>query len=202
MSHFLWDDAAQRWLSEKSHKTTAHEDAAKLRWLASHFAGKKLAAIDSDLILRVATLKAAETSPSTANRYLALIRSILRRAFDIWLWIDRCPHISLFPEPTKRVRWLTPVQARSLLSELPLHQRAMVIFALSTGLRQANVLKLCWNQVDLVRKVLRIPADQAKGRQAIRIPLSLHAMQVLQAQCGHHHEWVFTYRGQPVRRVN
>ncbi|MRT52252.1 site-specific integrase, partial [Xylella fastidiosa subsp. multiplex] len=88
MSHFLWGDAALRWLSEKSRKATAHEDAAKLRWLASYFAEKKLAAIDSDLILRVATLKAAETSPSTANRYLALIRSILRRAFDIWLWID------------------------------------------------------------------------------------------------------------------
>ncbi|MDD0943578.1 tyrosine-type recombinase/integrase [Xylella fastidiosa] len=202
MSHFLWDDAAQRWLSEKSHKTTAHEDAAKLRWLAFHFAGKKLAAIDSDLILHVASLKAAETSPSTANRYFALIRSILRRAFDIWLWIDRCPHISLFPEPTKRVRWLTPVQARSLLSELPLHQRAMVIFALSTGLRQANVLKLCWNQVDLVRKVLRIPADQAKGRQAIRIPLSLPALQVLQAQRGQHHERVFTYCGRSIRWVN
>ncbi|WP_241662190.1 tyrosine-type recombinase/integrase, partial [Xylella fastidiosa] len=63
---------------------------------------------------------------------------------------------------------MTPVQARSLLSELPLHQRAMVIFALSTGLRQANILKLRWDQVALLHTVLRIPADQAKGRQAIR----------------------------------
>ncbi|ARO69067.1 integrase [Xylella fastidiosa subsp. pauca] len=202
MPHFLWDDAALRWLSEKSHKTTTHEDAAKLRWLAFHFAGKKLATIDSDLILHAATLKAAETSPSTANRYLALIRSILRRAFDIWLWIDRCPHISLFREPTKRVRWLTPVQARSLLSQLPLHQCAMVIFALSTGLRQANILKLRWDQVDLVRKVLRIPADQAKGRQAIRIPLSVHALQVLYSCRGQHYEFVFTYCGRSVHAVN
>ncbi|WP_228762865.1 tyrosine-type recombinase/integrase [Xylella fastidiosa] len=72
----------------------------------------------------------------------------------------------------------------------------------ATGLRQANVLKLRWGQVDLVRKVLRIPADQAKGRQAIRIPLSFHALQVLHAQCGHHHEWVFTYCGRPIRWVN
>ncbi|AXI83462.1 site-specific integrase [Xylella taiwanensis] len=202
MFNYVWEQAATRWLVEKSYKATAHEDAAKLRWLAPHLARTLLIDIDGDFILRVAMLKANQTTPATANRYLALIRSILRRACDIWRWIDRCPAIALFPEPSKRVRWLTPAQVRSLLAELPLHQRDIVVFALATGLRQANVLKLHWHQVDIVRKVLRIPADQAKGRQAIRIPLSVHAVGVLQRQYGQHGDWVFTYRGQPIRGVN
>lgn len=64
------------------------------------------------------------------------------------------------------------------------------------------MLKLRWDQVDIVRKVLRIPADQAKGRQPIRIPLSFPALQVLHAQSGQHHESVFTYCGRPIRCVN
>ncbi|HHW4683484.1 MAG TPA: tyrosine-type recombinase/integrase [Xylella sp.] len=202
MSSVTWADAAVRWLSEKVHKTTLHEDAAKLRWLAPHLNAVLLVHVDSDLVLRVAALKASQSTLTTANRYLALMRSILRRACDLWHWIVSSPCIPLFPERVKRVRWLTPQQVRSLLNELPSHQCDIVVFALATGLRQANVLKLRWCQVDIVRKLLRIPADQAKGRHAIRIPLSAHAVGVLHRQCGRHCEYVFTYRGQPLKTAN
>ncbi|HHW4685721.1 MAG TPA: tyrosine-type recombinase/integrase [Xylella sp.] len=202
MSSVTWGDAAVRWLSEKVHKTTLHEDAAKLRWLAPYFAEMLLVSVRGDVILRVATLKAVQTTPATANRYLALIRSVLRRACDVWCWIEVCPRIVLFPEPSGRVRWLTPEQVRLLLGELPLHQRDVVLFALATGLRQANILKLCWHQVDIVRKVLYIPAAQAKGRRAICVPLSAHASSVLQRQYGRHPDYVFTYCGRSIRSAN
>jgi len=40
-------------------------------------------------------------------------------------------------------------QAETLVSELPAHQRDVVVFALATGLRQSNVLGLEWSHVDL-----------------------------------------------------
>ena len=150
----------------------------------------------------VKATRAKIATQSTANRYLALIRSILRRAHEVWQWIDRRPRIILFPERTKRVRWLTPDQVRALLANLPEHQRQLVVFALATGLRQANILRLQWHQVDLRRRLLWIPADQAKGRQAIRIPLAEAALGVLQRQAGRHKLWVFTYRGKPIRWAN
>ena len=75
------------------------------------------------------------------------------------------PKVKLYREAKRRIRWITPEQAQTLLRELPRHQVDIVLFALSTGLRQSNVLELEWSQVDLDRRVAWIHADQAKGRR-------------------------------------
>jgi integrase len=173
-----------------------------LRWLQQFLRGKPLESISREMIVAIGSQKAREASPATANRYLALIRAILRRAAFEWEWIDRVPKVKLFREPRRRLRWLTPEQARRLLSELPLHQREAAIFALATGLRQSNVLELTWKQVDLVRGTAWIYADKAKGREDIHVSLNQVALQVLQRQLGKHPERVFTYRGRPLAWVN
>jgi len=133
---------------------------------------------------------------------LALIRSILRKAGLEWEWFDKLPRIRLYKEAKRRVRWLTPEQVQTLLKELPPHQQDMMIFALSTGLRQANVLKLEWSQVDKVGKVCWIHPDQAKARKAIHVPLNSSAMEVLLRQLSKHPQRVFTYRGIPSESAN
>ncbi|MDQ8032842.1 MAG: hypothetical protein REJ50_12565 [Bordetella sp.] len=45
-----WNDAAVKWLKEHSHKATAKEDRAKLRWLDKYLGGKELEAINRALI--------------------------------------------------------------------------------------------------------------------------------------------------------
>lgn len=47
-------------------------------------------------------------------------------------WIDKAPKVKLYREPKRRVRRITPEQARTLLEELQEHQRDMVLFALAT----------------------------------------------------------------------
>jgi len=107
--------------------------------------------------------QAEQSSPSTANRYLALIRAVLRKAAFEWEWIDRVPKVRLYRQARRRVRWITPEQGQLLLEELPPHQGDIVMFALSTGLRQSNVLRLEWSQVDLERRVAWIHADQSQS---------------------------------------
>lgn len=100
------------------------------------------------------------------------------------------------------MRWITPEEVIRLLTELPLHQRDIVLFALSTGLRQANVVELAWQQVDLKRCTAWIPGDKAKGKEDIHISLSQFSVDLLQRQLGKHPEKVFTYAGKPVSQVN
>lgn len=199
---FTWDEAACKFLLETQHKATHERDKEKLRWLQQFLRNRPLHEIDRELIDRISHLKADETSPSTANRHLSLIRSILRKACQDWEWIDKVPKIRLFPEPKRRVRWLTPEQVNRLLNELPSHQQEMVIFALSTGLRQSNVINLEWNQIDLERKAAWIHPDQAKARKAIHVPLNSIAMTVLLRQAGKHASRVFTYQGNPIAWAN
>jgi len=199
---YVWDDAALKFLQETQHKATHRDDKSRLRWIHPYLKGKKLTEINRELIVRIGEIKAKESSTSTANRVLALIRSILRRAALEWEWIERVPRIRLYKEAKRRVRWLTPEQVQTLLAELPPHQQDMMLFALSTGLRQANVLKLEWSQVDLVRKVCWIHPDQAKARKAIPVPLSSVAVSVLRKQIGKHQANVFTFNGKTVHQVN
>jgi integrase len=199
---YVWDDAALKFLQETQHKATHRDDKSRLRWIQPYLKGKKLTEIDRELISRIGEIKAKESSTSTANRVLALIRSILRKAALEWEWFDKLPRIRLYKEAKRRVRWLTPEQVQTLLKELPPHQQDMMLFALSTGLRQANVLKLEWSQVDMVRKVCWIHPDQAKARKAIHVPLNSSAMAVLLRQIGKHPQRVFTYRGKPSENVN
>ena len=199
---YTWDEAGVKWLSEMSHKKTHLEDVRKLAWLQQYLRGRVLSEISRDDISAIGEVKRDESSGSTANRYLALIRAILRRACFEWEWIIRTPKVRMYQEAKRRVRWITPEQAKVLLGELPLHQKEITLFALSTGLRQANVVQLTWPQVDLVRGTVWIPSDKAKAGEDIHVSLSEFSTQVLHRQLGKHKDRVFTYAGKPVQQAN
>jgi len=201
LDQMTWTDAANRWLEETLHKKTHRDDKAKLKWLSAQLAAFTLADITAEQIRQIGVKKAAESSPSTANRYLALIRSILRRAAYEWQIIEKPPFVRLYPEAKRRVRWLTPEQAATLLDELPQHHLQPVLFALSTGLRQSNVLGLTWQQIDLKRRTAWLFGDQVKNGEDLHISLNDTAIAVLYARRWIHNTHVFTYQGKPIKRL-
>lgn len=196
-----WDEAAYRWLQETQDKKSHHSDVIIVKWLQPHMTMKPLGEISRDLVAKIAEAKRKDTSPSRANRIIALIRAVLRRAEVEWEWIEKAPTLRMYREPKRRVRWLTPEELNRLLLELPEHQREAAIFAAATGLRQANVVRLEWSQVNLASKTAWIHADQAKGGRDIHVSLNETALAVLKRQLGRHPKRVFTYKGEPYNRV-
>jgi hypothetical protein len=189
----LWDEACIRWLQENQGKKSLDSDKIKIR-LLPELRGLLLEDISRDLIHSVVNRKTC--SGSTKNRYFALIRAILNKCVNEWDWLDKAPKLKLHKEPKKRIRWLYPEEAQRLvnaLENLPYMQH-LVIFSLATGLRQANVLNLKWEQVDLQRQVAWIYPDQAKAGKAIGVPLNQTAMQVLMDR-PRVSDYVFTHSG-------
>jgi integrase len=196
-----WDEAAYQWLIEKEGKATIDDDAAKIRWLTESFRGKTLGELTRAFVMKVTSVK----SNSTANRYTALVRSIMNQAKREWQWIDTVPAYFMRKEPKRRVRSLTHVQVQTLLLELPQHQRDLVIFALCTGLRQGNVKSLTWAQVDFDMRTAFIHVT--KNGEPLGVPLNDTAMSVLQRIKDSREEtlpWqpVFMYRGKSLKQVN
>lgn len=74
---------------ETKHKATHGDDIAKLRRLLAYLGDKQLDEIDRTLIDRIKFERDKIAASGTTNRYLALIRAILRRACNEWEWIDR-----------------------------------------------------------------------------------------------------------------
>lgn len=197
-----WREAVVRWLEETSEKATHNEDKKKLIWLHPFLGDLNLDEITSDVIDQIRSAKLKEASKATVNRYLALVRSILLRARDEWEWTDKVPKIRLFKESGSRERSLTVEQAKSLLDVLPEHQRACVLFALTTGLRQGNVLRLEWDKVNLELRHAWVAGTQSKNRHPISVPLNDVALSVLRQQVGKHPTRVFTFRGKPINSAN
>lgn len=199
---YTWDGAAYKWLMETQHKATHKQNLQQIAWIQQFFRGRLLTEITLEVIAKVGEVKCKETSPSTANRYLATIRTILRSAARNWEWIEKVPYIRLYKEPKRRIRWISPQQAAVLLNELPEHLADLVKFSLSTGLRKRNATELEWSQVNLLRNVAWIHADQAKGRKSIHVSLNATAIEVLRKQVGKHPVRVFTYQGKPIIQIN
>lgn len=93
--------------------------------------------------------------------------------------------------PTGRIRWLTAEEWTALRASLPEQWLPMADFAIATGLRQANVFWMEWEQVDMARRRAWVHADEAKGEEAIGIKLPAAAMAVLEQQRGKSAVWVF-----------
>lgn len=110
--------------------------------------------------------------------------------------------VRLFKESNNRERSLTPDQAQRLIQELPEHQREFVLFALATGLRQNNVLRLEWAQVNLEQSHAWIKGWQSKNRRPIAVPLNATALAVLRREVGTHPTRVFTFPGKPLNSAN
>ncbi len=198
----LWDEAALKWLKEKEHdKKSIKDDISRLRNLPQ-FRGIFLDELTRDKIMAVIEQKTC--SPSTKNRYIALVRGILYKARDEWEWIDEAPKLKQYKEPNKRVRWLRPKEAERLINALPDNfWRQMAIFSLCTGLRQSNVFGLTWEQVDLAQRIAWIYPDETKADNAIGVPLNQTAIRVLSERLGQHKTFVFTNtKNNPVKELD
>ena len=197
-----WDDAADKWLAETTHKRTHAWDISMLKWFHPYLVGKPLADINRALLDQVRAQRAKGVTPGTCNRYMALVRAILRRACIEWEWLDRVPKVGMLRDGAGRLRSLTRDEYTRLIAELPEHLADMARMSVATGMRQANVKRLQWKQVSLERRHLWVSADQHKNGTAHSVPLNDAAMAVLVKLQGEHPLYVFTYDGKPVDQVN
>jgi integrase len=205
-----WQEACKRWLEDHPAKRSLDRDQSIIEWTLANGADGQprlkdwlLHEINQDRLDELRKEKAAETSPATANRYLALLRAILNAAVG-WDWLAKAPKAPMFRLQPAAPQWLTPAEFTALLDHLPPHTRQLARFAVATGLRRSNITGLRWSQVNLQRRHLQIHAEDAKGRRSIPVPLTPSALEILREQRDHpkrHATWVFPYRGRPVYQV-
>lgn len=209
LPEYLWEDAVKRFLKELKvdgrDDYTIYKYEKQLQWWGEkYFGGKPISTITKGDIMEGIYAKAEETSPATANRYLAPIRAMLYRAVDPWGWLKQSPtRFKQFSEQKfARKRSLKPDEIVRLAEELPEHQSDMFLFSVATGLRVRNVVGLKWQWIDMQRRVITIPGAHIKNREDFEVALNESALAIIRRQIGKHTEHVFTYRGKPINQPN
>ncbi|MGO4814234.1 tyrosine-type recombinase/integrase [Cupriavidus sp. 2MCAB6] len=192
-----WQEAVIRYLAAKVALRSFGDLQRICRKLDPYLGSLSLDQITGDTIWAIVQgeLKRGN-KPATVNRYLALVRNLLRTARDEWQWIDHIPKVRLLPGETERDRWLTRDEARKLIEACPSHLAALVRFALATGCRASEITRLEWSRVDLDRCTAWL--DQTKNGTPRGVPLNADAVAVLRQEVGKHPRFCFTFRGAPI----
>lgn len=201
---YPWTAARKRWLSE-TRKRSVDKDETILTWFDEHLDGQSLQDVTREVVEELRALKAAEQSESTADRYMALLRSVLRKARDDWQVIDTIPKVAMYNGETKAFRWLRQAEFDRLCAQLPMHLLLAARFAAETGLRMRSMLRLTWDRVDLGERRAWVLGLEMKGKEAVGVPLSAEAIRILRslrAIAGPAATHVFVWKGQPIGDCN
>jgi integrase len=197
--HF-WSEAVKRYKKEATWRETTRA--------TNEYALSFFTAIDNlpmgDLDIRtVASARAfveRTQTPASANRIMAVFRGVVR-ACVTWGWLTHAPPVAMATVEGRPASGLDGEQCARLYAELPAHLKGPMMFAVLTGLREGNVCKLTWSQVDLERGRVTIPSSHYKTKRDYAASLSTAAIEVLKAQ-PQTSDYVFTYKGEPVGRFN
>lgn len=152
-------------------------------------------------------------SKRTINAALQTVRRILNLAASEWLdnngktWLEHPPKIKLLSETDRRPPYpLSFDEQEKLFAELPEHLAKMALFKVSTGCREAEVCSLRWEWEEeiphLNTSVFIIPAHKVKNREERLVALNSTARAVVEQVRGDHPEYVFTYRGRRIKKMN
>ncbi|MBU2846985.1 site-specific integrase [Acidithiobacillus ferriphilus] len=125
---------------------------------------------------------AAGLSDSSVRLELAILSNLYTVAMKEWRMEGlRNPVLAVRkPSPGKaRDRRLSPIEEKKLLGECAPPLKAIILFALETGMRRGEIQKLLWKDVDLIKCTAQL-LDTKNGEDRT-IPLSSRAIAVLKA---------------------
>lgn len=197
-------DVAQRWLNE-TQKRTRDKDEMILAWLCGEIGEEAVSSIDRDAIEELRKTALVEgMAPATVDRYMALLRAILRKCEHDWGLLDHAPRVPMYRPTAPEPRWLKPAEFERLVKELPPHLKLAARFAVLTGLRMREMLSLTWDRIDLANRRAWIPGTRMKAGRSHGIPLNTDAVKVLRELKTLNPEGahVFQWRGKPVDDCN
>jgi len=205
--------AATKYLNEATKKRLA-DDSLHLRHLDPFIGALSLDSIHmGSLAPFIQARKAKGLKNRTVNYALQVVRHILNLAAGEWIdekgqtWLAHAPKIKLLPETDRRdpypLSW--PEQVR-LFAELPYHLAKMALFKVNTGCREQEVCGLRWEWEieipEMQTSCFIIPREHVKNREDRLVVLNRVARAVIEEMRGQHPEFVFTYKGKPVKRMD
>lgn len=160
-----------------------HKQKAQLEWWKDEIGVYTLADTTPARIGEARDKLHKGRQPATVVRYLAALSHAFTIAVNEWGWLEDHPmrKVRKPKEPQGRVRFLSEDERIRLLeackeSDCP-QLYPIVVLAISTGMRQGEILNLKWNHVDLNRGYITL--EETKNGERRTVPLVSHAKELL-----------------------
>ena len=210
---YTFREAAAKFLAENRHKRSLERDVRSIKVLDPFIGSLPLKRVHQGTLEPYIRWRCEKGSVAgTINREIAVVRRILNLASRYWRddgdlpWMPVAPMLPRLRQLHQREPYpLSVAEQRLLFSELKSHLKIMALFKVNTGLRGQEVVKLRWDWEvkvpELGVSVFVIPRTYVKNTIDRYVVLNRIARAAIKSCRGHHSEYVFTYRGQPVTNV-
>ncbi len=139
-----------------------------------------------------------QISPASINRYMAALSHVLTIGVREFKWLPDSPmrDITKLPEPKGRVRFLSDDERTRLLNVCAQSNSqyllVIVVLAISTGMRKAEILNLKWEDINLERRSIILHETKNEERRAVPLVGRAHKLvSTLQASKPNNSEYLF-----------
>ena len=204
-------EAAERYLEECSAKSYERAEYA-LANLCRALGHLQVAQLHDGTVQPYIRERLKTVSAGTIKRELSVLISILNRCARRWRNDAGHPYLQVAPaitRPTGKRRAPYPLsndEETRLLAKSPPHLEQHILFALHTGCRAGEITKLRWEwevQVpELGVSVFVLPEGEAKNNEERVVVLNAVARRVTDERRGEHSEFVFSWKGEPLRKLS
>jgi len=212
---YTFEEAAFRYLEDIAHKPSSVTIAINIDQLLPFIGQLPLEKIhDGTLKPFIDHEVGRGLAPKTINNAIIVVSAILNRAARTWRHEDGSPWLCYAPprlsrQPTKGKQAkpypLSWVEQDRLFKLLPRHLADAALYAINTGCREQEVCQLRWQWEvkigSLDSSVFVLPESLTKTSTERVVVLNHIAQSVIESRRGIHPEYVFTYRGRPVRKL-
>jgi integrase len=213
---FLFGQAAMRYLGEIAEKSSADTIAMHLDQLLPFIGKLPLPHVhDGTIQPFIEHERARGLAPKSINNALGCVSTILNRAARVWRdevgrpWLAQAPAlISRLSIKGKQARSypLSWSEQDRLIKGMPRHLTDPVLFGINTGCREQEICQLCWDWEveipELETSVFILPEAITKTSTERVVVLNAVAQRVIESRRGIHKDFVFTYRGHPMGKLN
>jgi len=170
----------------KTNKLTYNDDCSIVNTLNKYFGDKLVSEVTPQLIEQYKAYRRQTpvgnhfVSGARVNRDLAMLKQAYNKGIDWGLVLDNpIKRVKFFNEKDRsRTRYLTPIEKERLLNLCTPFLRRIVLVALKTGMRQAELLNLRWTDIDF--NANQIVLKRTKSGRIRYIPLHPDVLDVLQ----------------------
>lgn len=171
-------------------KKSAKVQAQQLTWWRAEIGSYTLADVTPSLLAecrdklgREITVRHTQRSPASVVRYMAALSHAFTIAVKEWGWLEDSPmrKVTKPRESRGRVRFLSDDERVRLLkackeSSSP-YLYPVVVLALSTGMRNGEIMGLTWDNVDMNRG--RAILHETKNGERRAVAITGHALELL-----------------------
>ena len=156
----------------RNNKRSYIRDKEMAGHLQSFLGNCRLSEITPHLIERYKEYRVHQVGrkPATVNRELGCLKAIFNWAIKNKKATENpVREVKFYQEESPRIRYLSEEEIQRLLASCPKHFRAVVIAALTTGMRKSEILNLTWDDVDLEKGLIYL--QHTKSGRSREIPL-------------------------------